>query len=179
MIPHAMTEWWAWRKSKIHANMVQESLRQTERPDYLEIVQIVSAPFTYKIATFFANRFTCPKKKVLVRWFVAYITHRPALLVLAVCIAAYLSCLFQIILLNEVRKAVPILEMDISNLESLVTSKITNATNVWINGTNTHIGGIQDDINDNLLGWARTSSSALNNTLTTCTFLTYHTNDSC
>jgi hypothetical protein len=85
-----------------------------------------------------------------------------------VSIAAFVSCLFQIILLNEVRKAAPVLAADISDLESLISAKIQNASVFWINGTNAQISSTENDINNNLLGWARDSTQSLNNTLNTC-----------
>jgi hypothetical protein len=168
MVPFGVMEWWKWKKAKIHANMVQEAVRSMDKPDYLEVEQILAAPFMYKLSRFISNRFSSPKKKVLVRWFIAYITHQPALLLLAIAIAALLSCLLQIILLNEIRVAVPILETDISDLEGVVTSKITDATNLWVNGTNTHLELIENDINQSLFGWAGSATETLNTTLGTC-----------
>lgn len=168
MIPHGVLEWWSWRKIHQHAKLVEDAMRSPEKPDYLEIVQILAFPLSYRISTAITSRFATPKSKALVRWFIAYITHTPALLVLAVSIAAFVSCLFQIILLNEVRKAAPVLAADISDLESLISAKIQNASVFWINGTNAQISSTENDINNNLLGWARDSTQSLNNTLNTC-----------
>jgi len=168
MIPYGVLEWWSWRKTHQHARLVEDAMHSPEKPDYFDIVQILAFPLSYRISTTIASRFASPKSKALIRWFVAYITHTPALLVLAVSIAAFVSCLFQIILLNEVRKAAPVLVADIADMESLISAKIQNASAFWINGTNAQISSTENDINNNLLGWARDSTQSLNNTLNTC-----------
>jgi hypothetical protein len=169
MVPHAILEWWSWRKLKSHAKTAEDALHSMEMPDFLEIVQILSSPITYKLSNIVTAKFASKKKKILVRWFFAYATHPPALLVLAISIAGFVSCLFQIALLNEVRNAAPVLVADVGNMEGLISSKVQNASAFWINGTNKQISDIEFEINDNLLGWARDSTQSLNNTLNTCT----------
>lgn len=168
MIPYGILEWWSWRKMHQHAKLVEDAMHSPEKPDYVEIVQILAFPLAYRFGTTITSRFVSPKSKALVRWFIAYITHTPALLVLAISIAGFLSCLFQIILLDEVRKAAPALVADIADMESLISTKIQNASVFWINGTNAQISNTENDINTNLLGWARDSTLSLNNTLNTC-----------
>ena len=168
MIPYGVLEWWSWRKMHQHAKLVEDAMHSPERPDYVEIVQILAFPLAYRFGTTITSRFASPKSKALVRWFIAYITHTPALLVLAISVAGFLSCLFQIILLDEVRKAAPVLVADITDMEGLISAKIQNATVFWVNGTNAQISSTENDINDNLLGWARDSTLSLNNTLNTC-----------
>jgi len=168
MAPYAMLEWWSWKKIHQHAKLVEAAVHSPERPDYLEIVQLLAFPLAYRFGTVITSRFPSPKSKALVRWLIAYVTHTPALLVLAVSVAAFISCLFQIILLNEVRKAAPALVTDIGDMETLIFGKIQNATAFWINGTNAQISSTENEINNNLLGWARDSTVSLNNTLNTC-----------
>ena len=168
MIPQALLEWWSWRKLKSHAKIAEDALHSMQKPDFLEIVQIIASPITYKLSTLVSAKTSSPKKKILVRWLFAYATHPPALLVFAISIAAFISCLFQIALLNEVRKAAPVLVADVGNMQALISSKIQNSSALWINGTNKQISDTEFHINDNLLGWARDSTQSLNNTLNTC-----------
>lgn len=168
MVPYAILEWWSWRKIKSHAKVAEDALHSMEKPDFLEIVQIIASPIAYKLSTLVTARASSPKKKILVRWFFAYVTHPPALLVFAISIAAFISCLFQIAILNEVRKAAPVLVADVGDIQALISSKIQNASALWINGTNKQISDTEFEINDNLLGWARDSTQSLNNTLNTC-----------
>lgn len=168
MVPHAALEWWSWRKLKFHAKIAEDAHNSMEKPDFLEIVLILACPIAYKLSTLFSSKFASQKKKILVRWFFAYVTHPPAVLVLAISMAMFISCLFQIALLNEVRKAAPVLVADVGDMQALISSKIQNASALWINGTNQHISDTELQINDNLLGWARESTLSLNNTLNTC-----------
>jgi hypothetical protein len=170
IIPYGILEWWSWRKLKYHASLAEEALNSMEKPDFLELAQIMASPVSYKISTLISARFYSQKTKILIRWLFCYITHPPALLVLAIAIASFVSCLFQVFLVNEVRKAAPELVTDIQNIEELISSKIENASSLWIDGTNEQISNIELQINNNLLGWARESTQSLNNTLNTCNF---------
>jgi hypothetical protein len=171
IIPYSILEWWSWKKLKYHARLAEEALHSMEKPDFLELAQIMGSPVSYKISTLISARFQSQKTKVLIRWLFYYVTHTPALLVLAIAIASFISCLFQVFLVNEVRKAAPELVTDIQNLEDLVSSKIQNASSLWIDGTNRQISNIELQINNNLLGWAQESTLSLNNTLNTCNLL--------
>jgi len=168
MLPSAFLEWWSWRKMKRQAAVAEEVIRSSKNLDILELVQVVDSPLAYRISQILTRRAKSEEHRILFRWFVAYITHPPALLLLAVSIAGFLSCLFQLILVNEIRQAAPQLVTDVGNMEALVTSKIQNATSFWVNATNAQISDAESFVNGNLLGWARDSTEALNNTLTTC-----------
>ena len=168
ILPSAFLEWWSWRKMNSQAAIAEEFIRSSRKLDVLELVQAVDSPLTYKLSKMLAPRAKSEEYRILLRWFIAYITHPPALLLLAVSIAGFLSCLFQLIMVDEVRRAAPVLVNDINNMEALVTSKIQNASLFWVNGTNAHISEVESFVNNNLLGWARDGTEALNNTLTTC-----------
>jgi hypothetical protein len=168
MVPSAFLAWWSWRKMKRQATIAEELIQSSRRLDVLELVQAVNSPLTYRLSKMLTPRAKSEEHQILLRWFIAYITHPPALLLLAVSIAGFMSCLFQLIMVNEVRRAAPVLVTDISDMEASVTSKIQNATLFWVNGTNAHISEVESFVNNNLLGWARDSTEALNNTLTTC-----------
>lgn len=168
MLPSAFLEWWSWRKMKRQAAVAEEVIRSSRNLDILELVQAVDSPLAYKISRMLTRSAKTDEHRILVRWFIAYITHPPALLLLAVSLAGFLACLFQLILVHQVRSATPVLVTDVADMEKLVTSKIQNATSFWVNGTNAHISDAESFVNDNLLGWARDSTQALNNTLNTC-----------
>ena len=170
--PSAFLEWWSWRKMKRQAAVAEDIIRSSKNLDILELVQVVDSPLAYRISQILTRGAKSEETRILFRWFVAYITHPPALLLLAVSIAGFLSCLFQLILVNQIRQAAPQLVTDVRDMEALVTSKIQNATSFWVNGTNAQISDAESFVNGNLLGWARDSTQALNNTLTTCSIST-------
>ena len=165
---------------RIEARRAEEAFRSMEKHDFLAILHSVRSPFITKISNWVAAKSGSQERKTLVHWFFSYITHPPALLVFAISIAGFLSCLFQIILLNELRKAEPMLLAEIQNVDNMISAKIQNSSAVWINGTNKQISSVELDINENLLGWARQSTQSLNNTLNTCKYdFTTLTDDSC
>jgi len=49
----------------------------------------------------------------------------------------------------------------------LITGKVQNASASWVENTNQQISGTESDINNQMLGWARESTLAVNNTLNT------------
>ena len=157
---------------KRQAAVAEDIIRSSKNLDILELVQVVDSPLAYRISQILTRGAKSEETRILFRWFVAYITHPPALLLLAVSIAGFLSCLFQLILVNQIRQAAPQLVTDVRDMEALVTSKIQNATSFWVNGTNAQISDAESFVNGNLLGWARDSTQALNNTLTTCSIST-------
>jgi len=168
MVPYIVLEWWQWRKLQRKARLADSYLTARKENDFLEMLQIVASPITYKISTVLTKRISSPRKKILIRWYFAYLTHPPALLVLAISLAAFLSCLLQLVLLREVQKAAPEFVQDVSNLENIISAKIQNATAFWVQGTNERISQTEQFINGNLLGWARDGTQSLNNTLNTC-----------
>ena len=173
MVPYAALEWWSWRKLKSHAKTTEEALQSMQKPDFLEILQILRSPISYRVSGWLTPRGASVKKRVLVRWLLAYVTHPPALLVLAVSLALFVSCIFQAILLNEVQKAVPVLLEDVADMEAEITAKLQNASSFWIDETNRQLSDTESEINQNLLGWARESTLSLNNTLNTCEVFPY------
>lgn len=168
MVPYAALEWWSWRTMRSHAKITEEALQSMQKPDFLEILQILCSPISYKLCTWLTPNSASEKRKRLVRWLIAYLTYPPALLVLAVSLALFISCIFQAILLSEVQKAVPVLLADVSDMQALISTKVQNASAFWITGTNKQLSDTESQINENLFGWARESTASLNNTLNTC-----------
>jgi len=167
MLPYMALEWWSWRRMQRHARLAEDSLRLMEKRDYLEMLQIVASPITHRVGNMITARVSA-RKKILIRWYLAYITHPRALLVLAISLAAFLSCLFQLALLREVQNSAPLLLAEVGDIEGQILQRIQNASEAWVLGTNDAISGVEQDINLNLLGWAVTSTQSLNNTLNTC-----------
>ncbi len=173
MVPYAALEWWSWRKMKSHAKTTEAALQSMQKPDFLEILEILRSPLSYKVGGWLIPDSASDKKKALLRWFIAYISHPPALLVFAISLALFVSCIFQAILLNEVQKAVPVLLTDVADMQAQISAKVQNASLLWIDGTNKQLSDTESQINENLLGWARESTLSLNNTLNTCKHVFY------
>ncbi|KAF7185097.1 Plasma membrane fusion protein prm1 [Pseudocercospora fuligena] len=120
MAPMAWREHKRWKMMQERAHLVQENAR-----DPLDVVYIVSRPYTSGIGLWFSQRFSSARRRDAVRWAIAYATTVPALFVLSLAIAGLLSCLCQYILLKSLEKEVPALENQIIEvLNCLVLLKI-------------------------------------------------------
>ena len=161
-VPMALLELRRWRSLRSRAALVVTSAR-----DPLDVVYIAARPYTAQAGLKLARNFSAPKRQILIRWFVAYITSLPALFVLAVAIAGYFSCLCQYILLQAIKKEVPALAEQVGAFADKVVTKLDNASAAWANGTNAEILSVNNKINSDVFGWVNTSTSAVNDTLNT------------
>ncbi|KAG0143182.1 hypothetical protein CROQUDRAFT_49155 [Cronartium quercuum f. sp. fusiforme G11] len=105
-------------------------------------------------------------------WFLAYITWPSALLFLGVGLLGLLVVEVQLFALHGVRnQAVNQANSGVSDMTNLLADKINSQTaNIsarFAEDTNSVIIRFQSDVNDHMLGWAGTTTTTLNNTLTT------------
>jgi hypothetical protein len=70
-------------------------------------------------------------------------------------------------LLKAVEREIPVLTNEIVNFTSKVVKELNNASMSWANGVNDVMMVTRKDINNDLLGWVNTSTTAVNNTLNT------------
>lgn len=161
-VPFAMLEIRRWKKMNKRSKLVQTGAHEP-----LDVIYIVSRPVTADIGLKAAHRFGSPKRQVLTRWFIAYITSTPALLVLAIALAGLFSCLCQYILLKSIEKEVPALATQVGQFAEKVVFALDDASNAWANTTNSAILKENFKINNDVFGWVNTTTSALNNTLDT------------
>lgn len=159
-VPMALLEIRRWRHMKERAMLVQKNDH-----DPMDVVYIVSRPYTSTVGLKIANWFKPGRRQVLVRWVIAYVTSTPALFLLALGIAGLFSCACQAILLNAVKKEVPGLTNEVSQFADKVVFSLNNASEQWAISTNRVIDSTNDDINQKVFGWVNTSTSAINDTL--------------
>ncbi|KAJ5899694.1 Plasma membrane fusion protein prm1 [Penicillium taxi] len=161
-IPVAWQEIRRWRHMKERSELVRR-----EAHDPMDVVYIVSRPYTAAAGIKAASHFSNSRRQILVRWAVAYATSLPALFVLAIGIAALLACLCQYILLKVIAKTVPELTTEVGAFADKVVVALNNASNEWADGANSAINSFDTKLNDNIFGWVNTSTSAVNSTLNT------------
>ena len=161
-IPMAYREIWKWNQMKERAQLVRK-----EAHDPMDVVYIVSRPYTAAAGIKAASRFSNSRRQILVRWVIAYATSIPALFVLALAIAALFSCLCQYILLRAVAKTVPELSTEVGAFADKVVGSLQNASAEWASDANGVITHLDDDLNKNIFGWVNTSTHAVNDTLNT------------
>ena len=161
-IPTALLEIRRWRKMQDRARLIKSDVHEP-----LDVIYIVSRPFTAITGLKLASNFGSPRRQVLTRWFIAYITSTPALLCLAIALAGLFSCLCQYILLQAVSKEVPALASQVGQFADKVIVALNNASSSWANGTNAAILAENNKINQDVFGWVNTTTSTLNGTLNT------------
>ncbi|KAL1883747.1 plasma membrane fusion protein prm1 [Paecilomyces lecythidis] len=159
-IPMAWREIRRWRSMKDLSQLVRKDAH-----DPMDVVYIVSRPYTSTAGIKSASRFSNSRRQILVRWVFAYATSTPALFVLSLGIAGLFSCLCQYILLRTVEKTVPELTDQVGVFADKVVNSLNNASEQWAIGANKAIEGTNNDINKDVFGWVNTSTTALNDTL--------------
>ncbi|OQE23076.1 hypothetical protein PENSTE_c009G02970 [Penicillium steckii] len=161
-VPMAWREIRQWRQMKDRSQLVRKDAH-----DPMDVVYIVSRPYSAAVGIQAASRFSNSRRQILVRWAVAYATSPAALFVLAIAIAALFACLCQYILLKAVAKTVPELTSEVGAFADKVVNSLNNASAEWANGANKVITDFDDDLNHNVLGWVNTTTTAVNDTLST------------
>jgi len=151
-----------WQTMKGRSQLVSSSAH-----DPMDVVYIVSRPYTATAGLKLANNFHHTRRQILVRWVIAYATSEAALFVLALAVAGLFSCACQAIMLKTFEKEVPNLTNQVGAFADKVVAQLNNASEQWAIGTNAVIGATNRDINHNMLGWVNITSGALNDTLNT------------
>lgn len=159
-VPMAWREIRRWRLMKEHAQLVQKNAS-----DPMDVVYIVSRPYTAKTGLKASNFSPPGRKQILVRWIIAYITSPPAIFVLSLGIAGLFSCACQMILLDIVKKEVPGLTAQVGAFAEKVVTSLTNVSEEWAHSTNSVIDGFSDDINEDVFGWVNTTTTSVNDTI--------------
>lgn len=159
-VPMAWREMKRWRTMQQRARLINGGAYEP-----LDVVYIASRPYTGGLGIKVASKIRSPRRQMLARWFIAYGTSTPALLVLSIGLTGLLACLCQIILLKSIEKEVPGLAGEVGGFTGRVVAALTNASEQWAVGTNKVITNTNNDINKEVFGWVNTTTGAVNNTL--------------
>lgn len=158
-IPMTWLEIRRYRKQRQHAQIfIKHGF------DPMDVVYIASRPVTATAGIRLASRFS-GKRQLLVRWAVAYGTSFPALFVLSLALAGFLSCLGQLILLRAIQKEAPALAAEVGDFAADVVNTLESASQQWANDTNRVITNFNNDINSDVLGYVMNATTAVNTTL--------------
>lgn len=156
----------AWREMRRWRTMQERSrLVRSNAHDPMDVVYIVSRPYTSTAGIKVASRFKSSRHQILVRWVFAYATSTPALFILSLALAGLFSCVCQAILLRSLQKDVPDLTNQVSAFAGKIVNALDSASEEWAIGANRAIASTNNEINKNLLGWVNTTTGALNDTL--------------
>ena len=142
-VPSAIQEIRGWRHMKERAELVRK-----EADDPMDVVYRVSRPYTAAAGIKAAGNFSNSRRQTLVRWVVAYATSLPALFVLAIAIAALLSCLCQYIVLRAISHTIPELSAEVGDFAEKVVQTLTNTSVEWANYANGNATAWESSFND-------------------------------
>lgn len=159
-IPMAWREIQRWRTMQQRAAMIKD-----QSLDSLDVIYMASRPYTASAGLKIGAKFNSTKKRILARWWVAYITSIPALFVLLLGIAGLISCLFQYILLKQVEAKTPELAAQVGEFTGDVVLALTNASEQWAVGANSVVDATNSEINTEIFGWVNTTTTSVNDTL--------------
>ncbi|KAJ5779373.1 hypothetical protein N7457_007093 [Penicillium paradoxum] len=166
-IPIAWQEIRRWRAMKERSQLVRK-----EAHDPMDVVYIVSRPYTAAAGIRAASHFSNSRRQILVRWAIAYATSLPALFVLALALAALFACLCQYILLHTVKQTVPALSAEVGEFADKVVNALESASTDWATDANKALIKLDTDLNHDVFGWVNSSTQAINGTLN---FFIYNT----
>jgi hypothetical protein len=156
----------AWREIKRWRTMLERSqLVSSKAHDPMDVVYIVSRPYTSSAGVRVANLCKAPRRQILTRWVIAYATSAPALFVFSLGVAGLFSCACQAIMLKALEKEVPNLANQVGVFADQVTKSLNNASEQWAIGANKAILSTNQEINSNIFGWVNTTTGAVNDTL--------------
>ncbi|PHH79197.1 hypothetical protein CDD82_2541 [Ophiocordyceps australis] len=159
MAPMAWFEIRRWRRQQSHARLISQN-----QYDPIDVIYIASRPITATCGIKLASRFK-GRKQLIVRWCVAYATSVPALLVLSIALAGFVSCFCQFILLSVVQKEVPALANEVGEFAGNVVTTLEKVSDDWAAGANHVVQGLNDDINKDVLMYVTNATDAVNKTL--------------
>lgn len=161
-IPMVWREIRRWRMMQDRAQLANKNAY-----DPVDIVYISSRPYSSSVGIWLGNRFSSTRTQTLIRWMVAYASSTPALFVLSLAVAGLAACLCQYILLKTLQKQVPALSQQVGRFAEEVVYSLNNASEQWAVGTNAAIATTNNNINEEVFGWVKTTTGAVNDTLNT------------
>ncbi|KAM3065292.1 plasma membrane fusion protein prm1 [Clarireedia jacksonii] len=159
-IPMAFREIWKWRSMQKRAALLSRGTF-----DNMDVMYISTRPYTAGVGLKLSSYIRSPKRQVLIRWFIAYITSVPALFVLALGLAGLFTCLCQFIILKTIERKVPALAAEVGDFADTIVRALNNASEEWVVGANKVVGDIDSQINHDVFGWVNTTTKAVNDTL--------------
>ncbi|KAK8130430.1 plasma membrane fusion protein PRM1 [Apiospora kogelbergensis] len=166
-IPMAYWEIYRWRSTANYAQTFSE-----KKHDDVHFMMMGAHPFTSKVGIQIAEKISKdPQRRNLIQWAVAYGTSLPAIFVLSLAIAGFVSCLCQYMVLAAVEKEVPALANQVGNFAHEVVTSLEGVSEGWARDANGVVLSFQNEINNDVLGYVTNATGAVNDTLNVFTNL--------
>lgn len=158
-VPMAWMEVRRYRRMQEHAALFQEG------HDGMDVVYVASRPTSGTIGLWIGRRFGSSRRQAIARWAWAYATSVPMLFLLSLGLAGLFACFCQYLLLKAIQDKTPELTNQVADFAGKVVASLNNASMSWSEGVNGAVGKLDDEINNDILGWVNTSTTAVNDTL--------------
>ncbi|KAK8094745.1 hypothetical protein PG997_001430 [Apiospora hydei] len=166
-IPMAYWEIYRWRRTVTYAQTFSE-----KKHDDVHFMMLGASPFTSKVGIQVAEKVSKDEqRRNLIQWAVAYGTSIPAIFVLSLAIAGFVSCLCQYMVLAAVEKEVPALANQVGNFANEVVTSLEGVSEGWARDANSVVLSFQNEINNDVFGYVTNATGAVNDTLNTFTRL--------
>jgi hypothetical protein len=157
----------AWSERRRYQRMMERSELIHHGHTTMDVIYLASRPTSSTIGLWIGRRFGSARRQAIARWSFAYATSIPMLFLISLGIAGLFSCFCQYLLLKGIQNKVPDLTEQVADFAEKVVSSLNNASMSWSGGVNGAVGDLDNTINDDILGWVNTTTSAVNGTLNT------------
>jgi hypothetical protein len=157
----------AWMEVRRYRRMQERVALLEEGHEGMDVVYLASRPTSSGFGLWIGRRFGSARRQAIVRWAWAYATSVPMLFLLSLGIAGLFACFCQWLLLKAIQDKTPELTNQVADFAGKVVASLNNASMSWSEGVNGAVAKLDDDINNDILGWVNTSTTAVNETLNT------------
>lgn len=168
-IPMALLEMRRYLRQQVRSRLISKLTK-----DPMDTAYLFARPYSSDVGKWAAKKAQSTRKQILIRWFVAYCTSLPALVLLSLALAGLFSCLMQYMFLKVVEREVPKLTAEVAEFGAEIVTKLNTASASWATDTNAVIINEGGKLNKDLFSWVNVSTTAINNTLNTFVDETMH-----
>ena len=157
----------AWMEVRRYRRMQERAALFAEGHEGMDVVYLASRPSSSGFGLWIGRRFGSARRQAIARWAWAYATSVPMLFLLSLGIAGLFACFCQYLLLKAIQDKTPELTNQVADFAGKVVASLNNASMSWSEGVNGAVAKLDDEINNDILGWVNTSTTAVNDTLNT------------
>lgn len=155
----------AWMEVRRYRKMQERAALFAEGHDGMDVVYLASRPTSSGVGLWFGRRFGSARRQAVIRWTWAYATSVPMLFLLSLGLAGLFACFCQYLLLKAIQDKTPELTSQVADFAGKVVMSLNNASMSWSQGVNSAVGILDGEINDDIVNWVNSSTTAVNNTL--------------
>ncbi|ANB11492.1 pheromone-regulated protein PRM1 [Sugiyamaella lignohabitans] len=165
-VPVAYQEYSKLRWLNTCADLKSDRIKTSTKQANLIIINMAMNRWTVRLQDMVARVVESDNNKAMSRWLIDYVTYHPMFNCLVIGLLGILVVILQFSLLAIIKRELPKLGSQVSNIESNFAHAINQQLTSWVNSTNNAINDTEASINSNLFGWVDTGTTSINNTLT-------------